>query len=188
MLFSSVASRYQHCMEQGHERFLRRSRHQGGWGQILQLPFPLWQTGKPVIASDAPNDPRAKGVPEGHPPLNAFWGSSLFQVWRSDFGNDIGDTCYLLPATVLAMYCWWADEWTTIRMCCSSWSGVSNKAGVVILRAIYDFLQLFLVTCSNLLYAFAQSDAQQELGSQVSICFYDQRYSPREARSSIFLG
>lgn len=36
-------------------------------------------TGKPVIDNDAPNDPRAKGVPEGHPPLNAFLGIPFFK-------------------------------------------------------------------------------------------------------------
>jgi hypothetical protein len=36
-------------------------------------------TGQPLIANDAPNDPRAKGVPAGHPPLNAFMGIPFFK-------------------------------------------------------------------------------------------------------------
>ncbi len=31
-------------------------------------------SGEPVIANDAPNDPRRAGIPAGHPPLNAFLG------------------------------------------------------------------------------------------------------------------
>lgn len=34
-------------------------------------------TGEVVIANDAPHDPRAGGVPSGHPPLNAFLGVPL---------------------------------------------------------------------------------------------------------------
>ncbi|MBI5387455.1 MAG: GAF domain-containing protein [Verrucomicrobia bacterium] len=34
-------------------------------------------TGKPVIANNAPNDPRRGGVPPGHPALNAFLGLPL---------------------------------------------------------------------------------------------------------------
>jgi GAF domain-containing protein len=32
---------------------------------------------KPVIAHDAPNDPRRAGIPPGHPPLNSFLGLPL---------------------------------------------------------------------------------------------------------------
>ena len=35
-------------------------------------------TGKPVIANDAPTDPRRTGVPPGHPALNAFLGLPLY--------------------------------------------------------------------------------------------------------------
>lgn len=35
------------------------------------------RTGETVIANDAPRDPRAGGVPPGHPPLNAFLGIPL---------------------------------------------------------------------------------------------------------------
>jgi len=31
-----------------------------------------------IIANDAPNDPRAKGIPRGHPPLNSFMGIPVF--------------------------------------------------------------------------------------------------------------
>ena len=37
------------------------------FGQVLT-------SGEPLIANDAPNDPRGSGVPHGHPPLNAFLG------------------------------------------------------------------------------------------------------------------
>ena len=35
-------------------------------------------TGKPVIANDAPHDPRRCGIPPGHPPLNAFLGLPMY--------------------------------------------------------------------------------------------------------------
>ncbi len=35
-------------------------------------------SGKPVIANDPPNDPCAGGIPEGHPPLNAFLGLPIY--------------------------------------------------------------------------------------------------------------
>ncbi len=35
-------------------------------------------TGAPVIANDAPNDPRRCGIPSGHPALNAFLGLPLY--------------------------------------------------------------------------------------------------------------
>ncbi|MBE9528839.1 MAG: PAS domain S-box protein, partial [Proteobacteria bacterium] len=35
-------------------------------------------TGEPVIANDPKNDPRAKGIPAGHPPLNAFLGLPFY--------------------------------------------------------------------------------------------------------------
>ena len=31
-------------------------------------------TGKPIISNDLANDPRSKGLPEGHPPINSFMG------------------------------------------------------------------------------------------------------------------
>ena len=31
-----------------------------------------------IVANDAPNDPRAKGIPKGHPPLNSFMGIPVF--------------------------------------------------------------------------------------------------------------
>ena len=37
----------------------------------------VMSSGKPVIANDAPNDPRRTGIPPGHPPLNAFLGLPL---------------------------------------------------------------------------------------------------------------
>jgi len=40
-------------------------------------------TGKPVIANDVPTDPRRGGVPQGHPPLNAFLGIPFFK------GNEL---------------------------------------------------------------------------------------------------
>nr|WP_162329387.1 GAF domain-containing protein [Synechocystis sp. CACIAM 05] len=36
-------------------------------------------TGKPLIANDAPNEPRRGGVPPGHPPLNSFLGMPFFK-------------------------------------------------------------------------------------------------------------
>lgn len=35
-------------------------------------------TEKPVISNDTPGDPRAKGLPEGHPPIRTFLGMPLF--------------------------------------------------------------------------------------------------------------
>ena len=35
-------------------------------------------SGKPVITNDAPNDPRAGGIPEGHPPLKSFMGLPFY--------------------------------------------------------------------------------------------------------------
>ena len=35
------------------------------------------RTGETVIANDAPRDPRAGGIPPGHPPLDAFLGIPL---------------------------------------------------------------------------------------------------------------
>lgn len=37
------------------------------------------RSGRPVIANDPANDPRAAGTPPGHPPMNAFLGVPLFQ-------------------------------------------------------------------------------------------------------------
>lgn len=45
--------------------------HQSLFGAVLR-------TGEPVIANDPANDPRAGGLPEGHPPLNAFMGVPLY--------------------------------------------------------------------------------------------------------------
>lgn len=36
------------------------------------------KTSKPVIANDPSSDPRSAGIPEGHPPLNAFLGVPVF--------------------------------------------------------------------------------------------------------------
>ena len=38
----------------------------------------VMRTGKVVIANKAPTDPRAKGIPEGHPALNSFLGIPVF--------------------------------------------------------------------------------------------------------------
>lgn len=35
-------------------------------------------SGEPIIANDAPNDPRRAGIPPGHPPLNSFMGIPMF--------------------------------------------------------------------------------------------------------------
>jgi len=39
-------------------------------------------TGEPLIANDAPNDPRRCGTPQGHPALNSFLGLPLFSGQR----------------------------------------------------------------------------------------------------------
>lgn len=46
-------------------------------------------TGKPVIANDAPNDPRRTGIPPGHPPLKAFLGLPMLSS-SQEFVGVIG--------------------------------------------------------------------------------------------------
>jgi PAS domain S-box-containing protein len=36
-------------------------------------------TGKPVISNDPKNDPRSKGIPEGHPPITTFMGLPIYK-------------------------------------------------------------------------------------------------------------
>ena len=46
-------------------------KHQSLFGEVLR-------TGEPVIANDPKNDPRACGLPQGHPALDAFMGVPLY--------------------------------------------------------------------------------------------------------------
>ncbi len=48
----------------------------------------VMKSGKPVIANDAPADPRRCGIPKGHPPLRAFLGLPLYA--GSDFVGVLG--------------------------------------------------------------------------------------------------
>ncbi|MBJ7899959.1 MAG: PAS domain-containing protein [Cyanobacteria bacterium RI_101] len=75
-------------------------------------------TGQPVIANNPQTDPRRGGLPDGHPPLNAFLGLPFFQ----------GDT-------LLGMV------------------GIANRPGGYD-QEILDYLQPFLVTCSNLIEGY----------------------------------
>ncbi|MEB3174310.1 MAG: ATP-binding protein, partial [Cyanobacteriota bacterium] len=88
-------------------------------------------TGKPVIANNPQTDPRRGGIPEGHPPLNAFLGLPFFQ----------GDT-------LLGMV------------------GIANRPGGYD-QAILDYLQPFLVTCSNLIEGYRIERRRRETQTQL---------------------
>ena len=65
-------------------------------------------TGKPTIANDPPNDSRAGGIPDGHPPLNAFLGIpflrdgkviGMFGIANRPNGYDQALVDFLNPVT-----------------------------------------------------------------------------------------
>lgn len=66
-------------------------------------------TSQPVIANDPSTDPRAGGVPEGHPPLNHFLGlpffnhgkmTGMFGISNKPGGYSVADIDFLEPLTV----------------------------------------------------------------------------------------
>jgi PAS domain S-box-containing protein len=88
-------------------------------------------TGKPVIANNPQTDPRRGGIPDGHPPLNAFLGLPFFR----------GDT--LLGIV-----------------------GIANRLGGYD-QEILDYLQPFLVTCSNLIEGYRIERRRWETQAQL---------------------
>jgi GAF domain-containing protein len=46
----------------------------------------VMSSGKPLIANDAPHDPRRTGIPRGHPPLNSFLGLPLLSSSKEFVG------------------------------------------------------------------------------------------------------
>ncbi len=83
-------------------------------------------TGKPVIANSPSTDPRRGGIPDGHPPLNAFLGVPFYK-------ND----------TMTGMV------------------GIANREGGYD-RAIVDYLQPFLATCSRIIEAYRSELEKQQ--------------------------
>jgi len=77
-------------------------------------------TEKPVISNNPKKDPRACGVPEGHPPLNHFLGIPFFEQAGSKMNGMVG---------------------------------IANKPGGYT-EADIEFLEPFVVTCSNLILAY----------------------------------
>lgn len=66
-------------------------------------------TSQPVIANDPSSDPRAGGIPEGHPPLNHFLGLPFFNngkmtgmvgISNKPGGYSVADIDFLEPLTV----------------------------------------------------------------------------------------
>ena len=47
-------------------------------------------TAAPVVANNAPEDPRASGIPEGHPPLNYFLGIPFFEAGGTKMNGMVG--------------------------------------------------------------------------------------------------
>lgn len=89
-------------------------------------------TGKPVIANHPQTDPRAGGIPQGHPPLNAFLGLPFFR------GDHL-----------------------------SGMVGIANRPKGYTAEII-DYLQPFLVTCSNLIEGYRIEKKRKEIESQLS--------------------
>ena len=83
-------------------------------------------TGKPVIANDPSTDPRRGGLPEGHPPLNAFLGLPFYS--RGQFLGMVG---------------------------------IANRPNGYD-RALVDYLEPFLATCSNIIEAIRSEKQRQQ--------------------------
>ncbi|MDJ0687939.1 MAG: CHASE domain-containing protein [Xenococcaceae cyanobacterium MO_188.B32] len=83
-------------------------------------------TGKPVIANNPSTDPRRGGLPEGHPPLNAFLGLPFYS--RDRFLGMVG---------------------------------IANRPNGYD-RALVDYLEPFLATCSNIIEAIRSEKQRQE--------------------------
>lgn len=83
-------------------------------------------TGETVIANDPTNDPRRGGLPDGHPPLNAFLGVPFYS-----------------DRQMVGMV------------------GIANRPGGYD-KALVDYLQPFLATCSNIIEAYRNDKRRQQ--------------------------